>query len=292
MEVVIISGVLIIILIVLIKIIKEISKDIVLGGLEHDEYEITSFTANCNGKGGKVFLTNYRIIFMAHNINFGSKIKVIQFKDIYKDEIQKNRNSVQFKILNSEYVNFNMSKGDADEFHEKLNIILNDIRDKDNLPKISSEKLFNENSNPTQMKSIKKMIVFIFIFVIAACFITSAGSKYKFADNRLEYMGVADLGYGPIVRIRNLTNSDIKVLEIRGNLKDKNYQNYAINFNSIQGEIIPANSDDRITLSYKGYDAVSKVNSVGRLYFTLDYIRYTVNGETFSQNISVSSDGR
>lgn len=55
-------------------------------------------------KGGWLFLTNKRIVFKAHAINFGSK-----FDEYYLSEIQMHGNTVNIKVTSNAFISYNIS---------------------------------------------------------------------------------------------------------------------------------------------------------------------------------------
>lgn len=111
-----------------------------LKNLLPDEYILMEELANWNtpfiSKGGKLFLTNKRIIFKAHWINLGKK-----YFECYLDEIYFEKNTIpifvvsnlvsftiSFKTKNDEELSFVVTRGDKDLWVSKISeAVLNTV---------------------------------------------------------------------------------------------------------------------------------------------------------------------
>lgn len=118
-----------------------------LKNLLPDEYILMEGLANWNtpfiSKGGKLFLTNKRIIFKAHWINFGKK-----YFECYLDEIYVEKNTIpifvvsnlvsftiSFKTKTGEELSFVVTRGDKDLWISKISeAVLNTVQSNLSVP--------------------------------------------------------------------------------------------------------------------------------------------------------------
>lgn len=107
-----------------------------------------NWNTTLNSKGGKLFLTNKRIIFKAHLINFGKK-----YFECYLDEIYVEKNTItifvvsnlvsftiSFRTKNGEEHSFVVTRGDKDLWVSKISeAVLNTVQSNLSVPSELSE---------------------------------------------------------------------------------------------------------------------------------------------------------